>query len=83
MSTSVLEAMEVETPVPVTPISLEELARRTGLILRPLTSAIIDELYDELERDDPDERNETLAYLMKALNETRAAVGARPMFPNE
>ena len=62
MSTSVLEAKEVEAPAPVTPISLEELARRTGLIVRPLTSASINQLFDELERDDPNEVSETLAY---------------------
>ena len=80
MSTSVLEAIEVEIPAPVTPISLEELARRTGLILRPFTSETINQLYDELESGDADEQRETLAYLKRAINETRALEGAEPIF---
>jgi hypothetical protein len=80
MSTSILETTETQ---PAISPELVELARRTGLILRPLTTEIIDQLYDELERDDPEERAETLAYFKQALNQSRAAVGAEPMFPNE
>jgi len=63
----------------ITP-DLSELARKTGLVVRPLDPAAIDTLFAELEKDDVDERAETFDYLKHALNETRASVGAEPVY---
>jgi hypothetical protein len=53
---------------------LTELARKTGLLVRPLDPAAIDTLFAE--KDDVEERAETFDYLKRALNETRASIGA-------
>ena len=63
----------------ITP-DLSELARKTGLVVRPLDPAAIDTLFAELEKDDVEERTETFDYLKHALNETRACVGAEPVY---
>jgi len=63
----------------ITP-DLTELARKTGLLVRPLDPAAIDTLFAELENDDLEERAETFDYLKHALNETRASVGAEPVY---
>jgi hypothetical protein len=60
---------------------LDELSRKTGLIVRPLDSATLDILFAKLEEDDPTQIAETLAHLKHALNETRASFGAEPIFP--
>lgn len=57
---------------------LAELSRKTGLVVRPLDSAVVNSLFAELERYDPQEQAETFAYLKRALNETRSSVGAEP-----
>lgn len=66
----------------VTP-ALAELSRKTGLVLRPLDSAGIDRLFAELESYDEAERAETFNYLRRALNETRASLGAEPAYRDE
>ena len=63
----------------ITP-DLTELARKTGLLLRPLDPGAIDTLFAELEKDDVEERAATFDYLKHALNETRASVGAEPVY---
>ncbi|HWN07744.1 MAG TPA: hypothetical protein VNO50_00385 [Pyrinomonadaceae bacterium] len=61
-------------------IDLDELSRKTGLIVRPLDSVALEILFAKLEAYDATERAETLAYLKHALNETRASFGAEPSF---
>jgi hypothetical protein len=59
---------------------LAEVARKTGLILRPTDSNTVNDLFAKLEKYDADERAETFDYLKDALNETRASVGAEPIY---
>lgn len=54
-----------------------------GLILRRPDRETAKTLLSELDEFDGDEQRETLAYLKKALNETRAAQGARLIFPDD
>ena len=61
-------------------IDLDELSRKTGLIVRPVDSVALDILFAKLEEYDATERAETLAYLKHALNETRASFGVEPIF---
>ena len=63
----------------ITP-QLAEVARKTGLILRPSDSNTVNDLFAKLEKYDADERAETFHYLKDALNETRASVGAEPIY---
>jgi hypothetical protein len=63
----------------ITP-QLAELARKTGLILRPVDSSAVNNLFAKLEEYDVEERSETFNYLKDALNETRASVGAEPIY---
>jgi hypothetical protein len=58
------------------PPELRELSRKTGLVLRPVDSGSVNRLFAELEKYDPQERVETFEYLKRALNETRAWLGA-------
>ena len=58
------------------PTNLDELARKTGLVIRSVDSDAIDSLFDKLERYDSRERTETFGYLKHALNETRSSLGA-------
>lgn len=53
-----------------------------GLILRRPDRETAKTLLSELDEFDGDEQRETLAYLKKALNETRADQGARAIFPD-
>ena len=62
---------------------LVELARKTGLVNRPLDAATVNHLFTELESYDAAEQRETFAYLKRALNETRAALGAEPVYLDE
>ena len=62
---------------------LTNLAGRTGLVVRPIDSHAIENLFAELETYDADERAETFGELKEALNESRASVGAEPAFKNE
>ena len=57
-----------------------ELSRKTGLIIRPLDSVALDTLFARLEEYDADERADTLEYLQRALDETRASLGEEPVF---
>jgi len=59
---------------------LAELARKTGLILRPLNSSAVNDLFAKIEEYDPTERSQTFDHLKQALNETRASLGAEPVY---
>ena len=53
-----------------------------GFVLPPFDGAAAIRLLDQMAAEaDPRECDETLEYLMKALNETRAAGGERLLFP--
>ena len=58
--------------------------RKSGFVLKPIDKeaalAFLDSLLLE---GDPEEDRETLDFLKRAVNEHRAAVGARLMFPDE
>lgn len=62
---------------------LVELSRKTGLVVRPFDAATVNWLFTELERYGAEEQRETFAYLKSALNETRATLGAEPIYVNE
>lgn len=56
--------------------------RKSGFVLPPFNAqAAIEALQQMAEDADPVESQETLEYLMKALNETRAEGGERILFP--
>lgn len=58
--------------------------RKSGLVIRPGNREGAINLLDQLlSEGDPEEERETLELLKQALNEHRAAVGARLMFPDE
>jgi hypothetical protein len=61
-------------------INLAELSRKTGLVVRCPDSTALNVLFARLEEYDSNERTETLDYLMCALDETRASLGAAPVF---
>lgn len=61
-------------------LELAELSPKTGLVVRRADSATVDMLFDELEKYDSQERAETFEYLKRALDETRASLGAKPAF---
>jgi hypothetical protein len=57
--------------------------RPSGFVLQkidvPAAMAVLDRFLEE----DEAEQRETFEYLKRALTETRAAQGERPLFPNE
>lgn len=59
---------------------LKDLSRKTGLVVNSVDPEAIDALFAKLETYDASERTETFADLKRALNETRASVGAEPVF---
>lgn len=62
---------------------LESVAGKTGLVVRPVSPQAINTLFSELEKYDSRERAETFDDLKEALNESRASIGAEPVFKNE
>jgi len=85
------EVIAMNKPVPIaeeTSFQNENLPidrqRKSGLVVKPGNRdgaiALLDALLAE---GDPEEERETLEFLKKAINEHRAAVGARVMFPDE
>ena len=73
----------LEEPIAAPAATLSQLADETGLIVRPFNADIIGNLFAELETFDAEERGETFAYLKQALNETRASLGAEPVYCDE
>lgn len=56
--------------------------RKSGFVLKPIdVEAAIQTLHQMTDEADPRECQETLDYLMKALNETRREGGERILFP--
>ena len=62
---------------------LESIASKTGLVVRPVDPHTINALFSKLEKYDSHERAETFDDLKQALNESRASIGAEPVFKNE
>ena len=62
------------------PGDLAELSRKTGLVVRSFDSSVANDLFAKLEEFDSEERAETLDHLKHALNETRASLGAEPVY---
>ncbi len=62
------------------PLHLDELSRRTGLIVRPTDGFAIGALFARLEKYDPKERAQTYEYLRQALDGTRHSIDAAPVF---
>jgi hypothetical protein len=58
--------------------------RQSGFILKPIDKDAALRMLDSFLTDsDPEEDRETLEFLAQAIDEHRAAVGARLMSPNE
>ncbi len=75
--------MSDDKPVRITDLSLAELSHKTGLVIRSIDAGTINGLFDELERYDSQERDETFNYLRNTLNETRSLLGAEPVYGDE
>ncbi|MBA3514185.1 MAG: hypothetical protein H0T77_07420 [Pyrinomonadaceae bacterium] len=71
------------TPSETAALGLAGLSHQTGLILRSVDAVTVNDLFDQLEKHDPQERAKTLEYLMGALNDTRTPLGAEPAYLNE
>lgn len=75
---NLLNEPEVRTP-PNLPL---DRPRKSGFVLKPIdVDAAIQALRQMTDEADPQECQETLDYLMKALNETRREGGERILFP--
>lgn len=57
--------------------------RSSGLVLQKIDVPAALEVLDSFLEEDEAEQRETFEYLKRALDETRAAQGERPLFPNE
>lgn len=79
MSQPVANQEVVESPPMDLPL---DRPRKSGFVLPPFDAeAAINVLQQMAQEADPVECQETLEYLMKALNETRAEGGERILFP--
>ncbi len=77
---SAAQILEVENHAEDLPI---DRPRKSGLVIRPGNREGAIELLDRLLTEgDPEEERETLEFLKQAINEHRAAVGVRLMFPD-
>ncbi len=70
-------------PEPMTVPDLFDLSRKTGLVIKPIDSEGLSNLFAELENYNERERAETFEYLTRALNETRQSLGAEAAYLNE
>lgn len=57
--------------------------RPSGFVLQKIDVPAALVVLDRFLEEDEAEQRETFEYLKRALNETRAAQGERPLFPNE
>ena len=62
---------------------LIELSHKTGLVIRPVDSVVLNNLFTELERYDSRERAETFECLKNALNENRWLLGAELTYQDQ
>jgi hypothetical protein len=58
-------------------------SRSSGFVLQKIDVPAALEVLDCFLEEDEAEQRETFEYLKRALDETRAAHGERPLFPNE
>lgn len=73
----------LEADLPADDLLLDRL-RQSGFVLKPIDKGAALQMLDSFLVDsDPEEDRETLELLTQAIDEHRAAVGARLMFPDE
>lgn len=76
-----LQLVEPETAIASEALPVERL-RQSGFIIKPIDKAATLAMLDNiLQNSDSAEDRETMEYLTKAIDEQRAAVGARLVFP--
>ena len=61
-------------------VRLDELSRKTGLVVRSLDSTALNILFARLQEYDAGERAETVEYRQRALDETRTSLGEETVF---
>jgi hypothetical protein len=59
---------------------LEDLSRKTGLIVRAIGPGTVERLFAEIEEYDSHERAETFEYLRRALHETRSSLSSEDVY---
>ena len=62
---------------------LEDLSRKTGLIVRTVGSGTVEKFFVEIEKYDSHERAETFAYLRRALHETRSSLSSEDVYADK
>ena len=79
-----IELLEPKTNERETTVTLPvERPRPSGFVIKPIDIAAAQATLDEFLREsDPEEDRATMEFLIKAIDEHRAAVGARLMFPD-
>ena len=55
---------------------LADLSRKTGLLVRAVGPGTVERLFEEIEKYDSHERDETFQYLRRALHETRFSLNS-------
>ncbi len=81
MMGATMKSLEVGQPADDLPL---ERPRQSGFVLKPIDkSAALQMLDSFLVDSNPEEDRETLEFLTRVIDEHRAAVGARLMFPDE
>ncbi len=55
----------------------------TGLVIRPVDSVALNNLFTDIERYDSRERAETLEFLKEALNENRPSLGVELTYQDQ
>ena len=75
--------MSDESPAQNIDLDRIELSHKTGLVIRPVDSAALNNLFTELERYDSRERAETFECLKNALNENRRSLGAELTYQDQ
>lgn len=71
------------SPSPISDALPIDRERPSGFVLQKADISDALELLDSFLQQDEMEQQETFGYLKKALDETRAAQGERPLFSNE
>jgi hypothetical protein len=76
-----MKLLEINQPADDLPL---DRPRQSGFVLKPIDKeAALRMLNSFLTDSDPEEDRETLKFLAQAIDEHRAALGARLMFPDE
>ena len=59
---------------------LEDLSRKTGLMVRTVGRGTVEKFFVEIEKYDSRERAETFEYLRRALHETRSSLSSEDVY---